>query len=67
MTIRSQVLVAAASLAVLLGGPAAAREVKAEEHVLPNGMKLLLVQRLTDEPSVSGRSRRSAAPTRASA
>jgi predicted Zn-dependent peptidase len=51
MTIRRRVLAAAAA-ALLLGGPAAAQEVKGEEHVLPNGMKLLLVQR-PDEPSVS--------------
>ncbi|HRY42812.1 MAG TPA: insulinase family protein, partial [Thermoanaerobaculia bacterium] len=52
MTIRRQILVAAAATALLLGGPAAAQEVKGEEHVLPNGMKLLLVHR-PDEPSVS--------------
>ncbi len=52
MTIRRQALVAAAAATLLLGGPAAAQEVKAEEHVLPNGMKLLLVHR-PDEPSVS--------------
>ncbi len=52
MTIRRQFLVAAAATALLLGGPAAAQEVKGEEHVLPNGMKLLLVHR-PDEPSVS--------------
>jgi predicted Zn-dependent peptidase len=51
MTIRRRVLAAAAA-ALLFGGPAAAQEVKGEEHVLPNGMKLLLVQR-PDEPSVS--------------
>ncbi len=55
MTIRSHVLVATVATVaavLLLGGPAAAQEVKAEEHVLPNGMKLLLVHR-PDEPSVS--------------
>ncbi len=52
MTIRRQVVIAAAAAALLLGGPAAAQEVKGEEHVLPNGMKLLLVQR-PDEPTVS--------------
>ena len=52
MTIRRQILVATAATALLLGGPAAAQEVKGEEHVLPNGMKLLLVHR-PDEPSVS--------------
>jgi len=52
MTIRRQVLVAAAAAALLVGGSAAAQEVKVEEHILPNGMKLLLVHR-PDEPSVS--------------
>ena len=52
MTIRKRTLVAAAAAALLLGGPATAQEVKGEEHVLPNGMKLLLVPR-PDEPSVS--------------
>ncbi|MBK9088784.1 MAG: insulinase family protein [Holophagales bacterium] len=52
MTIRRHVLVVAAAAALLLGGPAAAQEVKGKEHVLPNGMKLLLVHR-PDEPSVS--------------
>jgi predicted Zn-dependent peptidase len=51
MTIRKQVLVATVA-ALLLGGPAAAQEVRGEEHVLPNGMKLLLVHR-PDEPSVA--------------
>ncbi len=52
MTICRQVLLVTAAAAFLLGGPAAAQEVRAEEHILPNGMKLLLVQR-PDEPSVS--------------
>jgi predicted Zn-dependent peptidase len=52
MKIRRRTLVAAAVAALLLGGPAAAQEVKGEEHVLPNGMKLLLVYR-PDEPSVA--------------
>ena len=52
MTIRNRSLVAAAVAALLLGGPAAAQEVKGKEHVLPNGMKLLFVHR-PDEPSVS--------------
>ena len=52
MTIRRQALVIAAAAALLLGGRAPAQEVKGEEHVLPNGMKLLLVQR-PDEPSVA--------------
>ena len=52
MTICRQALVAAAAAALLLGGPAVAQEVNAEEHVLPNGMKILLVHR-PDEPSVS--------------
>ena len=44
----------AAAAALLLGGPAAAQEVKGEEHVLPNGMKLLLVYR-PDEPQLTVR------------
>ena len=52
MTFPKRTLVAAAAAALLLGGPAAAQEVKGEEHVLPNGMKLVLVHR-PDEPSVA--------------
>ena len=49
---RQAPVVAAAAALLLLGGPAAAQEVKGKEHVLPNGMKLLLVHR-PGEPSVS--------------
>ena len=52
MTFPKRTLVAAAAAALLLGGPAAAQEVKGEEHVLPNGMKLVLVYR-PGEPSVA--------------
>jgi predicted Zn-dependent peptidase len=46
-------LVAGAVLAVLAAPPALSQELKVEEHVLSNGMKLLLVPR-RDEPVVSG-------------
>lgn len=52
MTFPKRTLVAAAAAFLLLGGPAAAQEVQGEEHVLPNGMKLVLVHR-PDEPSVA--------------
>jgi predicted Zn-dependent peptidase len=52
MTFPKRTLVAAAAATLLLGGEAAAQEVKGEEHVLPNGMKLVLVYR-PDEPSVA--------------
>ena len=52
MTFPKRTLVAAAAAALLLGGEAAAQEVKGEEHVLPNGMKLVLVYR-PGEPSVA--------------
>jgi len=52
MTFPRRTLVAAAAAALLIAGPAAAQEVKGEEHVLPNGMKLLLVPR-PGEPSVA--------------
>ncbi len=52
MTIRVRALVATAAAALLLGGSAPAQEVRGKEHVLPNGLKLLLVHR-PDEPSVS--------------
>ena len=46
-------LAAAAILAVLAAPPARSQQLKVEEHVLSNGMKLLLVPR-RDEPVVSG-------------
>ncbi|MGZ5380997.1 MAG: M16 family metallopeptidase [Thermoanaerobaculia bacterium] len=46
-------LAAAAILAVLAAPPARSQQLKAEEHVLSNGMKVLLVPR-RDEPVVSG-------------
>ena len=52
MTRTKRCLSAAGAAALLLVGPAAGQEVRGKEHVLPNGMKLLLVRR-TDEPSVS--------------
>ncbi len=45
-------LAAAAILAVLSASPARSQQLKVEEHVLSNGMKLLLVPR-RDEPVVS--------------
>ncbi|MGZ5428105.1 MAG: M16 family metallopeptidase, partial [Thermoanaerobaculia bacterium] len=46
-------LAAAAILAVLAAPPARSQRLKVEEHVLSNGMKVLLVPR-RDEPVVSG-------------
>ncbi len=46
-------LAALAVLAVLAATPARSQELRVEEHVLSNGMKLLLVPR-RDEPVVSG-------------
>ncbi len=47
---RNRIILAAALAALAL--PARAQELKVEEHVLPNGMKLLLVPR-TDEPTIA--------------
>jgi predicted Zn-dependent peptidase len=52
MTFPKRTVVAIAAAALLLGGTTTAQEVQGEEHVLPNGMKLLLVHR-PDEPSVA--------------
>ncbi len=46
-------LATAAILAVLAAPPAGSQQLEIEEHVLSNGMKLLLVPR-RDEPTVSG-------------
>ena len=47
---RNRIILAAALAA--LAGPVRAQELKVEEHVLPNGMKLLLVPR-ADEPTIA--------------
>ena len=49
---RAAVLALLAALAVLAAAPARSQELRVEEHVLSNGMKLLLVPR-RDEPVVS--------------
>jgi predicted Zn-dependent peptidase len=49
---RAAVLAALAALAALAPAPARSQELRVEEHVLSNGMKLLLVPR-RDEPVVS--------------
>ncbi len=50
---RRIILAAALGALATLALPARAQELKVEEHVLPNGMRLLFVPR-PDEPSVSG-------------